>query len=244
MNVRDIVENLVALQGIDSAARNDKNERDGLQKKIQRLKELLVVAGKGLDEKREKLAEASRWYRDKDSELKADQEKVNRAKSKLQAVTKNKEYMAMQKEIELLRKANTNKEEEILKLLNVMEEFKLAIAAEQEKISALEADVNAEEARNATRIGELDARIAARNAERDAIAAKLAPDLVSRYKRIQSARDGLAIVPVRNQACSGCNFSVPPQQILRLQKLESMETCRNCSRILYWDAKVETAVAE
>ncbi len=240
--MREKIENLVRLQGIDNEARGARLERDGLRDRIQRLKDLLVVARRGLDDKAEKLGEASRFHREKDDELKADQEKVNRARGKLQAVTKNKEYMAMQKEIEALRRSNGTREEEILKLLTAIEEFKLSIAAEQEKIATLEGDVANEEARNATRLAELDARIDVRSKEREGIQAQLPRDLTERYAKIAKARDGLAITPVRKGACSGCNFMVPPQQVLKLQKLETLESCRSCSRFLYW-VEPEKAVA-
>ena len=144
--MRETVAKLVALQTIDDEGRAFHEERDGLQAKIVRLKELLGLMEEQLAEKRVKLDEATRWYRDKDGELKVDQEKVAKAKTRLQAVTKNKEYMAMQKEIESLRKANLAREEEILKLVQAMDEFKASIASEEAKIAELKAEVETEEA--------------------------------------------------------------------------------------------------
>ena len=245
--MRDIVEKLVALQGIDNEARSFQADRDGLRQSVGRLKDILTLARKGLDDKKEKLADATKWYREKDLELRGDQEKVSKARSKLQAVTKNKEYMAMQKEIEILNRSNATKQEEILKLLQATEEYKLSIATEQEKIAALEADVASEEGRNATRIGELDARIDSITANRKDIAASLKRPLLDQYNQIREKRAGLAIVPVRAGACSGCNFSVPPQQVVMLQRLDQLETlqrCRNCSRFLYWEPPKAEAAAE
>ncbi len=236
--MRDIVEKLVALQGIDNEARGFQSDRDGLRQNITRLKEILALARKGLDDKKDKLADATKWYREKEQELKADQDKVAKARGKLQAVTKNKEYMAMQKEIEALNRGNATKQEEILKLLQATDEYKQSITVEQEKIAGLEAEVAAEEARNATRIAELDDRIENITSRRGAISAALKPAVTAKYNQIRDKRNGLAIAAVRKGACSGCNFSVPPQQQVRLQRvelLEQLESCRNCSRILYWE---------
>ena len=242
--MREMIGKLVALQGIDDGARGFKQERQDLQAKIERLKELLALMEAGLEEKKAKLAEATRWYNDKNLELKADQEKVDRAKQKLQTVTKNKEYMAMQKEIESLRKVNLGREEEILKLLEATEQFKASIAEEQQKIKELNGEVKAEEASNAERIAELNSEIGEIDARKATVTKDIKAALLSRYRRIFKARNGLAVIPVRNGACTGCNFAVPPQQHVRVQKGNTLETCRNCSRIIYWPAFYEEAPVE
>ena len=86
--MRETVAKLVALQAIDDEGRSFHEERDGLQAKIVRLKELLGLMEEGLAEKRVKLDEASRWYREKDGELKVDQEKVAKAKSEAKVKAK------------------------------------------------------------------------------------------------------------------------------------------------------------
>jgi predicted nucleic acid-binding Zn-ribbon protein len=234
--LRETVGKLVALQAIDDEASGFTQERSDLLAKIVRLKELLGLMKAGLSEKKEKLAEATKWYRDKDGELKSDQEKVDRAKQKLQAVTKNKEYMAMQKEIESLRKVNLTREEEILKLLEAMETYKASISDEQSKIKVLEAEVKAEEVSNADRITELDTAINKINSRKKEVIVGVKPALISRYRRIFGAREGKVMRPVNNGACTGCNFAVPPQQLVRVEKGITLEVCRNCSRLLFWPA--------
>ncbi len=232
--MRDTLAKLVALQAIDDEARGFLKERDDLQEKIRRLNELLDLMTQGLSEKQVKLDEATRWYQEKDTELKADKEKVVKAKVKLQTVTKNKEYMAMQKEIENLRKGILAREEEILKLLEAIEEFKGSIKAEKKKIRDLRKEVASEETANAERISVLEAEIESISSRKEDVTKHLKPALVSRYRRIHGARDGIVIVPARNRACSACNFAVPAQQLVRIELASTMEVCRNCSRMLYW----------
>jgi len=242
--LRDTLAKLVTLQSIDDEARGFLQERNELQAKIERLKELLGLMQQGLAEKQVKLDEATKWYQEKAGELKIDEEKVVKAKAKLQTVTKNKEYMAMQKEIENLRKGIVNRQEEILKLLEAIEEFKGSIKAEKKKIRALGKEVASEEAANAERITELEAEIATISSRKDEVTKDLKPALVSRYRRIHKARDGIVIVPARNRACSACNFAVPAQQLVRIELSNTMEVCRNCSRMLYWPAPEPEAETE
>ena len=238
-SVRQVLDDLCAVQAIDDEARGFKLERAELRQKLERLKELLGLMTQGLEEKQAKLAEASRWYRDKSSELKGDQEKVARKKNELQRVTKNREYLAMQREIETLRKANLSREEEIEKLQGATEAFQASITEEQAKIAELTHELKAEEASNATRIAELDQRIDAISSRKGAVTKRLPPAILSRYNRIAKKREGVAIVPVRNHACTGCNYAVTPQQLIIIQRGEQIIDCRNCSRFLYWDGDPE-----
>jgi hypothetical protein len=240
--LRETISKLVTLQTIDDEVRGHQQERDTLQEKLKRLEELLQLMTLGLTEKESKLSEATRWYKDKDSELKADQEKVVKAKHKLQTVTKNKEYMAMQREIESLRKGNLAREEEILKLLEAAEEFKKSIAAEKARIKELRAELKQEEDANADRIAKLETSISTISSRKESTLAELSPGVVSRYNRIRKARNGVAIIPTHNGACSGCNFSVPPQQLVRVETAKTLESCRNCSRLMYWPPEASEPV--
>ena len=231
--MRETLNMLLALQAIDDEARGFLKEREDRQGKLRRLEELLTLMGQSLEDKKAKLDEATRFYKAKEIELKGDQEKVGKAKTKLQAVTKGKEFMAMQKEIESLRKTNATREEEILKLVAAMDEFKASIAAEQLKIDALRTELNNEEARNTARIHELDAQIAVINERKDEVVLLISRPILAQYTRTAKARGGVAVVPVKNGACGGCNVRIIPSQYQKIARVEELEVCRSCSRFLY-----------
>jgi len=229
-----ILTNLLALQAVDDEVRQFQVERDELHDKIMRLKELLTLMTTALNEKRAKLDEATRWYREKDAELKVDNEKVKRAKTKLQTVTKNREFMAMQREIETLRKANLSKEEEIMKLVQAIDEFKASIATEEEKIAALQSEVSEEEKSNANRLAELEEKISSIADRRSVILEKLQPRIITLYERIAKARRGTAIAPISRQGtCFGCNQRLTPRQLQLVLRGETLEQCPSCTRIVY-----------
>ncbi|MFT7621386.1 MAG: putative nucleic acid-binding Zn-ribbon protein [Myxococcota bacterium] len=234
--MRETLQKLIALQAIDDEARGFKQEREDLTAKIVQLKKLLGLMEVGLAEKTAKLNEATKWYQEKNEELQGDKGKVDKAKVRLQAVTKNKEYMAMQREIEGLRKQIIEREDEITSLATAIQEFKESVSAEKSKMSKLNKEVASEEKDNATRIVQLDSSIAKVEANKGDISKSVKPNILSRFRRISKARDGIAIVPARNKSCSACNFAVPAQQLVRLQIGNTMEVCRNCSRMMYWRA--------
>ena len=55
-----------------------------------------------------------------------------------------------------------------------------------------------------------------------------------KYSAIRMRR-GLAMAPVKNGTCQGCNMNIPPQLYNVLQRGQTVETCPSCHRIIYWE---------
>lgn len=238
----ETIESLRALQDIDNDILNLEREYKANFEKISKLKEILSGMEGEINDKREKLAEAEKWYQEKERELKDDMESVKKKQSRLNALTKNKEYVAIQKEIESLKKSNSAKEEEILKLLNVMEEFRLSIAEEEKKLIEMKKEVEIEESSNDERMKEIERKLEETRKDRERHEKAIPPDVLKLYKRIQSAWKGLAVVPVSNGSCLGCHRHLPPQLYNILLKHKSIETCPFCNRFIYVEAENDRAL--
>lgn len=65
------------------------------------------------------------------------------------------------------------------------------------------------------------------------IISKLKDHLYRKYTRL-TKRYGNAVVPVVNNICQGCYLVLPTQMIAPEQENQSVATCPNCGRILYW----------
>jgi hypothetical protein len=58
--------------------------------------------------------------------------------------------------------------------------------------------------------------------------------VLSQYQRLLGTKAGIAIAEARGESCSGCYMSIPPQVYVNVKKNESIITCPNCGRILYF----------
>ena len=67
---------------------------------------------------------------------------------------------------------------------------------------------------------------------------RVRPDVLKKYATIRMRR-GLAMAPVKNGTCQGCNMNIPPQVFNQLQRGDTIELCGNCNRIIYWDKLLE-----
>lgn len=59
------------------------------------------------------------------------------------------------------------------------------------------------------------------------------PRLLAAFKRIRkSARNGLAVVTVQRDACSGCFNKIPPQRQMDIKMCKKIIVCEYCGRIM------------
>ena len=67
----------------------------------------------------------------------------------------------------------------------------------------------------------------------DATKKKIDDRLLAAYSRIRSkVRNGLAVVTVQRDACSGCFNRIPPQRQVEVSLGKKLIVCEYCGRIL------------
>lgn len=234
--MKNLIAALRALQEVDRQRIEFEKERRAITERVEQLAAMLADLEREQTDKRDKLKEAERWYKERERELKEDNEKIRRAQARLNALTKAKEYAAVQREIEALRRGNAQKEEEILKLLAVMDEFKGAVEEESKKLDTMRAELDAEQATTGVRVRELDERLNGLSAEHKSHEGNIPGDILRRYRRIQGAWQGMAVVPVNSKgSCGGCHHQIPPQMYNILLRQNSLESCPYCNRFVYVD---------
>lgn len=226
---------LVALQGVDDDIIALRAQRDELASNLDSLRGILGRMESELADKRDKLTEATRFYEEKQVDLQADGERLGRAKAKLTAVTRTKEYAAMQRELDNLRKKYSEDEAELKRLATAIEEYKASIQTQEAKLSELQKEVKREDQASAGRLEELDGKMADIDSRKDGVADDVPPQILKRYVRLLIRREGKAVVPVIDGQCTGCQMRLPPQQYILVQRGETLEKCRSCQRYLYSD---------
>jgi hypothetical protein len=65
------------------------------------------------------------------------------------------------------------------------------------------------------------------------ILTSLDPQIRSRFSKLISSKDGIAIAALNGETCSRCNFQIPSSITLSASSGKSIETCTNCGRFIY-----------
>ena len=169
---------------------------------------------------------------EKDIEAMAAEER--KFQSQLPMVKKNEEYTALLHEIAGAKGRRSDRETDLLMLMEEEEE----LAGEKPVLDRALKVVESDGAERAAKIGAEEsaerAQVAEVEAERAGLLARLPQATRSRYERIRASREGRAVVAILKGACGGCYRGQPPQVLQEARRGDRLLTCDGCGRLLVW----------
>jgi len=236
--VKDAIERLTRLQGLDSQIRKMKAE-------LEEKPRLMGLERKQLEDARAALAEAERKARDahkaadrKELDVRTKEEGVKKLEGQLNAATSNKVYSDLLLNIKSTRMDIEKLEESILGMMDEAE----ALEADVERARVVLRNAE-EEFREAEKVllaqaKEVEGRLSKKQAIRDVLAKEVEPDVLVVYDRVREARKGVGITAVEVDAegshfCSSCQINITLQDISVAMGGERVVQCKSCNRILY-----------
>ena len=229
------VSQIVELQDVDTQLR-DLNELLGdLPKKVNKLRLEEESLIKAVDEGNNRLKEIELALNKAEHHMAEIKQKIDKLKDQLSLVTSNKQYDALTQEIDYLKQAMNEAELEDLGLEEEKETLHSDLKEKEENLEFLSEDLRIRRGRLENLIAESADKKSELEKEREEKSIHIDPSVLSRYVRISDARDGLAVVTIDGNSCSGCGFVVPPQTVSVIRKKTLLYNCDVCSRFLYFD---------
>ena len=148
-------------------------------------------------------------------------------------VKNNREYDSLTKEIEFQGLETELADKRIKENTLLLADKKTALAGAVNALEEREKDLEQKKS-------ELDSIIAETAKEEneliklsEGIQAQIDARMLAAYKKVRSnARNGLAVVTVRRDACSGCFNKIPPQRQMDIAQSKKIIVCEYCGRIL------------
>jgi predicted nucleic acid-binding Zn-ribbon protein len=205
---------------------------------IDNLDEELASAREVFKKRAETIELLEKERRQKEGDLELEQERMKRAQSKLYEVKTNKEYQALLAEIEALKEINSQREIEILEIMDEIDELKREYVRTEKELLETERKIGGEKKRIEENLGRVDGILASKKRKRTLVAKKISPELMALYTTLRE-RKRTAVVPARYGACQGCNMKIPPQMFNEVQKSQDIIVCPSCNRILFWEDKID-----
>ncbi len=223
---------LLELQKIDARVLELRASMAALPAKLEPAKQDLTKLEAMLQVERDRIAETDAWRKEQEDLIRNDEEGLKKAKAKVQMAKTPKDFAAANREVDNKRKAISEREEEVLKVIEAMEKTRADVEAHETDVNALREQVTSEEAKINAKVAELEAEASTYTEGRDAVASKIEKALLARYEHILGWR-GIAVAPVVSGTCQGCHMAVPPQLNNILARGETIETCPRCQRLLF-----------
>ena len=230
--VREQLVFLLQLQQSDVKVRELEAAVTQLPAKLDPLRRDLAKLQGMLDAERAKLNETDTWRKAQQDLIDRERDALKTAQSKLQASKNSKEFGAASREVENKRKSISDREGELKKVSEASSTSTSQLEGRNKDVDGLRTELANSEAAMADQIAALQAQLAEAKATRDAARAHVDPKWVKVYDSLAQKR-GYAVAPVVKGVCQGCHMALPPQLNNILARMESIETCPRCSRLVY-----------
>lgn len=223
---------LLQLQQFDSKVRELEAAVNQLPAKLDPLRRDLAKLQAMLDAENDKLAETNAWRKSQQELIDRERDALKSAQNKLSASKNSKEYGAASREVENKRKSISDREGELKKVSEAASTGGAQLESRNKDVDGLRAELATSEAAQSEQIAKLQAELAEAKAARDAARASVEKQWLKIYDSL-AAKRGFAVAPVVKGVCQGCHMALPPQLNNILARMESIETCPRCGRLVY-----------
>ena len=230
--MREQLSHLLQLQQADVKVRELETAATQLPAKLDPLRRDLAKLQGMLDVEKGKLAETDNWRKSQQETIDRERDSLKQAQAKLQASKNTKEFGAASREVEHKRKSIGDRESELKKMNEASATSTTALGSRDKDVDALRTELSNSEAAMADQVNDLNSKLAEAKVVRDAARGKVDPKWVKVYDTLVGKR-GYAVAPVIKGVCQGCHMALPPQLNNILARMESIETCPRCGRLVY-----------
>jgi predicted nucleic acid-binding Zn-ribbon protein len=192
---------------------------EGLETRIQKIKS-------ELDDLEDDIVTRKNLIRDAQANIKKYETQLNEVKN-------NREYEAISKEVEIqgldIQVSEKKIKEFGYEITTKTQIYEKALA----DLEGRRADLEAKKAELGTITAETEKEENELNSEADKASKNIEERLLIAYNRLRgNAKNGLAVVTIQRDSCSGCFNQIPPQRQSDIRQRKKIIVCEHCGRIL------------
>ena len=180
-------------------------------------------------------------YRSWEGESQSISDKIAKEEEKLRSVKNNKEYQALLAGIDHFKTDRSAIEDRMIESLEATDDAEAHLTREKEAYSRFKAQLFRQREAINRRADRKQRQLEELEGSKSRLVDDLEPEFLNRFHHVRALKgDGLAVAPVQNAVCKGCNINIPPQLYNELQRFERLLMCPNCQRIIYHDPPAES----
>jgi predicted nucleic acid-binding Zn-ribbon protein len=227
---------LLELQEIDNQVDALDQARRDYPAQIALIDQEVEEARKQVQEQHARREELEKTHRLQERELAAASADLKKHQDRLYEVKTNREYDALQIEIEACRGRVSEHENALLSAEIALEELIPAIQGLEETCAETEKERLRHRESLLQKLNSIGAEVEQHLGRREAVRVHIQPQVLAAYDRIRRGRSGLAVVRiVKKGACGGCFQEIPPQRASEVRRNNRIILCESCGRILVWN---------
>ncbi|KUG08821.1 zinc ribbon domain-containing protein [Solirubrum puertoriconensis] len=233
ITVASKLEALLNLQRIDSQLDEIRRVRGDLPEEVRDLEDEIAGYEVRVAKFDEEVAALNEQIKARKQAAKDAEALIRRYEDQQQNVRNNREYEAIAKEIELQKLEIQISEKKVREAQYQIDQKNIEIGGTKQRLEERRKDLVNKQAELQVIVGESEADEQKLMTERETASQPVEDRLLSAYSRIRgNARNGLAVVMVKRDACGGCFNTVPPQRQADIIAHKKIIVCEHCGRIL------------
>lgn len=202
--------------------------------KIKEIEKKIKKIDEELKESSEKLEKLEKEKIHLDMEIKSQNDKIERKKEEQRNVNSNKEYRAINTEIEYMTRVVDKDEERVLAILDEMEAVKKELAVIEKKIADDKSKLLEEKRRIEEEAKKSEDDLKILEDEKVRILPHISEPVRNLYERILKAKGDSGVANLVGDVCQGCFSRIPPQKAHEVRKNNQIIKCEVCGRILVY----------
>lgn len=228
------MENLIKLQDLFLRKKTKSKERDTLPPELEEVDREYRQKLSAIDQLKQTLEEAERSRRTSEGRLGELTDKQKRYQTQLMAVKNSREYGAMLNEIDQVKRALKEAEDEVVGYMETIESSQKELTEREGKLpeETEEHEMTLSGWRETQK--QIDAELAAIESETAAIEKTFPPKKLAEFFRLVERKGGRAVVQAIGGSCSACHVRLRPALYQALRLSDEVVTCDSCKRILYY----------
>ncbi|MCX6545519.1 MAG: C4-type zinc ribbon domain-containing protein [Acidobacteria bacterium] len=228
------LEHVIRLQKLEDAAEQARRTVASEPARHQELDARLAAAQAELDGERQRLAANQTSRREIEKELAGQQVRLSKFKNQLMEVKTNREYQAVQKEIEVAQHEIQTLEDHLLERMIEFDEVTRQVKNAEKSFAERTIAIEDERRDLAVHLAEAQAATGPLAADREALMAQMSRSVVTIFEKVMKYRGITAVATVEEGRCSVCGVRMRPQAYNDLRRNDMIFQCESCQRILYF----------
>jgi predicted nucleic acid-binding Zn-ribbon protein len=229
------LELLIQLQQLESTIADARARVASHPQRLAAADERVAETTRTLDAIKQRLKDSHAARSEAEKNASVFQGRLTKFKDQLAAVKTNREFTAMQHEIETAQKELGTAEEKVLERMMEADGIAAEIKQAESGLAAMRKETEAEKAALARELTDAEASLQKALDGRSAVIARINPQTKAIFEQVAKGRKGVALCPAtREGLCSVCHVRLRPQVFQMVRQNDQIIQCDSCQRILYY----------
>ena len=224
---------LYELQKIDSQIDEINKVKGELPEEVEDIEDEIAGLNTRVEKINAEIEELNTLTTQRRREIDQAQMQIAKYNEQLANIRNNREFDAITKEVEYQELEIEHAEKRLKEYATIGKAKKLSLEQTEATIAERMIDLTAKKAELDSIESETADQVNALVAQAEKAKTKIDERLLTAYDRIRSkVHNGLAVVTVQRDACSGCFNRIPPQRQVEVRQGKKLIVCEYCGRIL------------